>query len=74
MHVEKLSIVRDSTASGKSTYWGGRIPVFLIAGISNIHKRILALQVAETFSAEQASEAHKKLESGGTHGRCIIML
>ena len=40
----------------------------------NIHKRIIALQVAETFSAEQASEAHKKLEFGGTHGRCVIML
>jgi hypothetical protein len=74
LHVEKLSIVRDSTASGKATYWRGHIRAFLIAEISNIHKRILALQVAETFSAEQASEAHKKLESGGTHGRCVIML
>ena len=35
---------------------------------------ILTLRVAETFSAEQATEAHKKLEAGGTRGRCVILL
>ena len=34
----------------------------------------LTLRVAETFAAEQATEAHQKLEAGGTRGRCVILL
>ena len=34
---------------------------------------ILTLRVAETFPAEAAAEAHKKLEAGGTRGRCVIV-
>jgi NADPH:quinone reductase-like Zn-dependent oxidoreductase len=32
----------------------------------------LTLRVAETFPAEQASEAHRRLEAGGTRGRLVI--
>ena len=39
-----------------------------------VEEGILTLRVAETFSAEQATEAHKKLEAGGIRGRCVILL
>jgi NADPH2:quinone reductase len=32
----------------------------------------VTLRVAETFPAEQASEAHRRLEAGGTRGRLVI--
>ncbi len=34
----------------------------------------LTLRVAETFSAENASEAHRRLEAGGVRGRLVIEL
>lgn len=32
----------------------------------------LSLRVAQTYPAAQASEAHARLEAGGTRGRCVI--
>jgi NADPH:quinone reductase-like Zn-dependent oxidoreductase len=32
----------------------------------------VTLRVAQTFPAEQAAEAHRRLEAGGTRGRCVI--
>lgn len=32
----------------------------------------ITLRVAQTFPAERASEAHARLEAGGTRGRCVI--
>ena len=32
----------------------------------------VTLRVAATFPADQASEAHRVLEAGGTRGRCVI--
>ncbi len=32
----------------------------------------ITLRVAGTFPAEQAAEAHRVLEAGGTRGRCVI--
>ncbi len=32
----------------------------------------LTLRVAQTYPAAQASEAHARLEAGGTRGRCVI--
>lgn len=32
----------------------------------------LSLRVADRFSADEASEAHRRLEAGGTRGRCVI--
>ena len=32
----------------------------------------VTLRVAETFPADRASDAHAKLEAGGTRGRCVI--
>lgn len=33
---------------------------------------VLTLRVADTFPAEQASEAHRRLEAGGTRGRLVL--
>ncbi len=33
----------------------------------------LTLRVAATYPAEQASDAHARLEAGGTRGRCVIV-
>jgi len=33
---------------------------------------IVTLRVAATYAPEQAAEAHRRLEAGGTRGRCII--
>ncbi len=33
---------------------------------------LITLRVAQTFPAEQAAEAHRVLEAGGTRGRCVI--
>lgn len=35
---------------------------------------VVALRVAQTFPAEQAAEAHRRLEAGGTRGRFVIEL
>ena len=32
----------------------------------------ITLRVAATFPADQASEAHRVLEAGGTRGRCVV--
>ena len=33
---------------------------------------VLALRVADSVTMENAAEAHKKLEAGGTRGRMVI--
>ena len=33
---------------------------------------ILTLRVAASYPPEQAAEAHRRLEAGGTRGRCVI--
>jgi len=33
---------------------------------------VLTLRVAETFPAEKAAEAHRKLEAGGVRGRLVL--
>jgi len=33
---------------------------------------VVTLRVARTFPAEQASEAHRLLEAGGTRGRFVL--
>lgn len=33
---------------------------------------LVTLRVAETYPAERAAEAHRRLEAGGTRGRCVI--
>ena len=33
---------------------------------------VLTLRVAQTYPAEHAAEAHRRLEAGGTRGRCVI--
>ena len=32
----------------------------------------VTLRVAQTYPADQAAEAHRRLEAGGTRGRCVI--
>ena len=34
----------------------------------------VTLRVAATYPMEQAAEAHRRLEAGGTRGRCVILL
>ena len=34
---------------------------------------VVTLRVAGTYEAEQASEAHRRLEARGTRGRCVIV-
>jgi hypothetical protein len=34
---------------------------------------LVTLRVAATYSMEQAAEAHRRLEAGGTRGRCVIL-
>jgi len=34
---------------------------------------LITLRVAATYTAEQAAEAHRRLEAGGTRGRCVIV-
>jgi len=34
---------------------------------------ILTLRVAATYPPEEATEAHRRLEAGGTRGRCVIV-
>lgn len=33
---------------------------------------LITLRVAATYTPEQAAEAHRRLEAGGTRGRCVI--
>ncbi len=33
----------------------------------------VTLRVAETYPAEKAADAHRRLEAGGTRGRCVIV-
>ena len=33
---------------------------------------LITLRVAATYAPEQAAEAHRRLEAGGTRGRCVI--
>lgn len=35
--------------------------------------KIVTLRVAGTYEAEQAGEAHSRLQAGGTRGRCVIV-
>jgi NADPH:quinone reductase len=35
---------------------------------------VLTLRVADTYSPERASEAHRRLQAGGTRGRLVIQL
>ena len=34
---------------------------------------LITLRVAATYAPEQAAEAHRRLEAGGTRGRCVIV-
>jgi NADPH:quinone reductase len=34
---------------------------------------VITLRVAATYPPEQAAEAHRRLEAGGTRGRCVIV-
>ncbi|MSQ62143.1 MAG: NADP-dependent oxidoreductase, partial [Dehalococcoidia bacterium] len=34
---------------------------------------VITLRVAGTYRPEQAAEAHRRLEAGGTRGRCVIV-
>jgi NADPH:quinone reductase-like Zn-dependent oxidoreductase len=34
---------------------------------------IITLRVAATYAPEDAAEAHRRLEAGGTRGRCVIL-
>ncbi|HEY5477487.1 MAG TPA: NADP-dependent oxidoreductase [Tepidiformaceae bacterium] len=34
---------------------------------------LVTLRVAATYTMEQAAEAHRRLEAGGTRGRCVIL-
>ena len=38
-----------------------------------VEEAAIALRVAETYEPEQAAEAHRRLEAGGTRGRCVIV-
>lgn len=33
----------------------------------------ISMRVAETYAKENATEAHRRLEAGGTRGRCVIL-
>ncbi|PKN80239.1 MAG: hypothetical protein CVU47_09425 [Chloroflexi bacterium HGW-Chloroflexi-9] len=34
---------------------------------------IITLRVAAMYAPEQAADAHRRLEAGGTRGRCVIV-
>lgn len=38
-----------------------------------VEARVVTLRVAGTYEPGQASEAHRRLEAGGTRGRCVIV-
>lgn len=37
-----------------------------------VEEGFLTLRVAATYASDQAAEAHRRLEAGGTRGRCVI--
>ena len=37
-----------------------------------VEKGVVTLRVAATFPAEEAAEAHRRLEAGGVRGRLIL--
>ena len=39
----------------------------------HVEAGLVTMRVAETYPAEQASDAHARLEAGGTRGRCVIV-
>lgn len=39
----------------------------------DVHSGVITLRVAATYALEQASEAHRRLEAGGTRGRLVIV-
>jgi NADPH:quinone reductase-like Zn-dependent oxidoreductase len=39
----------------------------------NVHDGVITLRVAATYAPEQAAEAHRRLEAGGTRGRLVIV-
>jgi len=39
----------------------------------DVHSGVITLRVAATYAPEQASEAHRRLEAGGTRGRLVIV-
>ncbi|MBQ6640296.1 MAG: NADP-dependent oxidoreductase [Saccharopolyspora sp.] len=40
---------------------------------AQVEEGVLSLRVAQTFSADQAPEAHRALEAGGARGRMVLM-
>lgn len=39
----------------------------------DVHSGVITLRAAATYAPEQASEAHRRLEAGGTRGRLVIV-
>lgn len=39
----------------------------------NVHMGVITLRVAATFGLEQAGQAHRRLEAGGTRGRLVLV-
>ena len=38
-----------------------------------VEEKKITLRVAATYSSLQAADAHRRLEAGGTRGRCVIV-
>ena len=66
-------------ASAASGFTGRRCAITIIASIfltasdSKPRTGSSTLRVAETYAPEQAAQAHRRLEAGGTRGRCVIV-
>jgi NADPH:quinone reductase-like Zn-dependent oxidoreductase len=83
-----VAAIRDGGAFASVRGWGGeeRDITFHKTGVGRYDHRadlldqlrqqaddgLLSLRVAQTYPAEQAAEAHARLEAGGTRGRCVI--
>ncbi|MCH2524410.1 MAG: NADP-dependent oxidoreductase [Dehalococcoidia bacterium] len=39
----------------------------------HVEEKKITLRVAATYSSSQAADAHRRLEAGGTRGRCVIV-
>jgi NADPH:quinone reductase-like Zn-dependent oxidoreductase len=39
----------------------------------NVHMGVITLRVAATYAPEQAGQAHRRLEAGGTRGRLVLV-
>ena len=37
-----------------------------------VEEGLVTLRVAATYASDQAADAHRRLEAGGTRGRCVI--